>query len=191
MNHDNRSGKMNAQKRRTNKIICDSFIELLSHTSLEKMSVRELCESADINRATFYRYYTDLYDLYGHVTDNFFEELFTETVDYHRSNGLNSNLVEKEILQGLTIIEKNKTLCKILLNTTTSVFSERLAMQIASTSISMNIPDQAAGDLLRTKIDFMNGGILSVVVNWLKNDCQMDKSVIVSVICPQVLNTFC
>lgn len=48
----------------TKKIIRESLLELLEKKSLEEITVKELCQYADINRATFYRYYTDIYDLF-------------------------------------------------------------------------------------------------------------------------------
>ena len=46
----------------TKKIIKDCFFELLSEKDINKITVSELCNKADINRATFYRYYIDIYD---------------------------------------------------------------------------------------------------------------------------------
>ena len=47
----------------TKKIIKDTFIEMLEKKNIQKIYVRELCEKADINRSTFYKYYESQYDL--------------------------------------------------------------------------------------------------------------------------------
>ena len=41
----------------TKRIIKDTFIEMLEKKNIQKIYVRELCETADINRSTFYKYY--------------------------------------------------------------------------------------------------------------------------------------
>lgn len=43
--------------------IKNAFIELRSKKTLEKITVRELCQKAQINKSTFYAHYKDIYDL--------------------------------------------------------------------------------------------------------------------------------
>jgi len=40
------------------------FIKLLEKKTLSQISIKEICEDADINRATFYAHYKDQYDLF-------------------------------------------------------------------------------------------------------------------------------
>ena len=49
--------------RLTKSLIKDAFLELLSRKNVRHITVRELCEKAQINRATFYAHYMDIYDL--------------------------------------------------------------------------------------------------------------------------------
>jgi len=46
----------------TKMVIRDSFIRLLQEKPINKITVKEICELADINRSTFYKYYLDPYD---------------------------------------------------------------------------------------------------------------------------------
>ncbi len=52
---------------KTKRCIMDAFIALRSVKSLEKITVKELCEKAEINKSTFYTYYADIFDLSDHV----------------------------------------------------------------------------------------------------------------------------
>ena len=47
----------------TNMLIRRAFMELLKQKPLQNISIKELCEKAEINRGTFYAHYTDVYDL--------------------------------------------------------------------------------------------------------------------------------
>ncbi|MEZ4657641.1 MAG: TetR/AcrR family transcriptional regulator C-terminal domain-containing protein [Caldilineaceae bacterium] len=49
--------------RRTRKMLQQAFIELVLEDGFEAITVNMLAERAMINRATFYRHYTDKYDL--------------------------------------------------------------------------------------------------------------------------------
>lgn len=48
---------------KTKRSIYDAFLEIRAKKSLEKLTVKELCERAQINKSTFYTYYHDVYDL--------------------------------------------------------------------------------------------------------------------------------
>ena len=48
--------------RRTKKALSEAFIELLTKKTFDEITVNELCDTADIRRATFYKHYSDKYD---------------------------------------------------------------------------------------------------------------------------------
>ena len=54
---------MDLRKQRTKNSIINAFIQLRAKKPLEKITVTELAELAYINKATFYTYYQDIYDL--------------------------------------------------------------------------------------------------------------------------------
>lgn len=54
---------MDKRIEKTEKAIKMAFIELRSKKPLEKISVKELCEIAYINKSTFYSHYEDIYAL--------------------------------------------------------------------------------------------------------------------------------
>lgn len=54
---------MDLRIEKTRKSIINAFIELRSRKELEKITVKALCERAQINKSTFYTHYHDIYDL--------------------------------------------------------------------------------------------------------------------------------
>lgn len=54
---------MDLRKKKTKRSIQNAFLELRAHKPLERISVKELVELAEISKATFYLYYHDIYDL--------------------------------------------------------------------------------------------------------------------------------
>ena len=46
---------MDRRTRKTKEILTHIFIDLLKKHPIEKITVKELCDLADINRSTFYR----------------------------------------------------------------------------------------------------------------------------------------
>lgn len=62
----------------TKMVIKDSLYRLLGKKHLQNITVKELCELADINRATFYRNYQDIYDLFEKLEEELTEEAFRD-----------------------------------------------------------------------------------------------------------------
>lgn len=60
--------------RLTKMLIRKAFTELLKQKPIQKISVKELCEKAGINRGTFYAHYLDVYDLLEKLEDEMTEE---------------------------------------------------------------------------------------------------------------------
>ena len=54
---------MDRRIEKTKLAIKNAFMELRSKKSLEKITVKELCELAYINKSTFYSHYDDIYAL--------------------------------------------------------------------------------------------------------------------------------
>ena len=49
--------KLDRRVEMTKRLLKKSLIELLKNESIEKISIRNLCQNADVNRSTFYKHY--------------------------------------------------------------------------------------------------------------------------------------
>ena len=68
---------MDIRVKKTRRSIITAFMELRAHKPLEKITVKELCEKAEINKSTFYTHFTDIY----HLSDQLEQELIQQVVD--------------------------------------------------------------------------------------------------------------
>ncbi len=64
-----------ARVRYTKKVIHDTFLTLLREKSVKQITVTELCRLAEINRATFYKHYFDVYDLLEQIEAGVLERI--------------------------------------------------------------------------------------------------------------------
>lgn len=55
--------KNNIRSQSTHEMIKSAFLELSLHKETDKISVREICEAAQINRSSFYLHFQDVYGL--------------------------------------------------------------------------------------------------------------------------------
>ena len=65
---------MDLREKKTKRSIKNAFIKLRSTKPLERITIKELVESAEISKATFYLHYRDIYDL----SDSLQKELIQE-----------------------------------------------------------------------------------------------------------------
>ncbi len=55
--------KSDARVRYTRRVLKESFLQLLREKPVNRITVKELCELAEVNRATFYTHYSDCFAL--------------------------------------------------------------------------------------------------------------------------------
>lgn len=68
---------MDLREKKTKRNIKNAFLELRAKKPLERISVKELAELAEISKATFYLHYHDIYDL----SDQLQKELLENVLD--------------------------------------------------------------------------------------------------------------
>ena len=66
---------MDRRVKYTKNIIKTTFLKKLEEKDINKITVSEICKDADVNRATFYRYYLDVYDLLDNIETEFVDNL--------------------------------------------------------------------------------------------------------------------
>ena len=66
---------MDVRVKLTKKMIFEAFLSILKRKSMAKMTVKEICVLAGINRTTFYKYYKDTYDLLEQIEDELIDNL--------------------------------------------------------------------------------------------------------------------
>lgn len=55
---------------KTKRDLRNAMLNLLVKESIEKITVRDICRSAPVNRMTFYKHYRDKYDLLNDIVEN-------------------------------------------------------------------------------------------------------------------------
>lgn len=157
----------------TKKIIKDTFIDLLDGKDIKKITVSEICQKADINRATFYRYYLDVYDLLEKIAEDFLREL-KEPYEKDPARISNVGAFTKEIL---AVFLENKKLVKILFNTNNNIYFLNDFLEVAYT-MCKNRWMQDIPNITEEKVDyavaFIFNGALGIVNYWVKNDFDDD-----------------
>lgn len=67
--------KNNQRYRDMDRRLKETLLELLKTTDFEKITVKRLCETACVNRTTFYAHYGDIYEMMGQMEEHLNREL--------------------------------------------------------------------------------------------------------------------
>lgn len=59
--------------------IMNAFLYLLNEKSMDRLTVKDIIETAEVNRNTFYYHFEDIYDLLHQVFRTKFEEFCSQT----------------------------------------------------------------------------------------------------------------
>lgn len=163
---------MDRRVKYTKNIIKNTFLNLLKEKDISKITVSEICKISDINRATFYRYYIDIYDLLEKIEQDFILELANATED---ENETNIALFLHKILE---VFLNNKELVKLIFNTKNGIGSLDSILEVAYTK-SCNIwkrdlRDDITIEEMEFAFIFIFNGALGIINFWIKNDFEQD-----------------
>ncbi len=161
MNHkDNRRVKI------TKKILAESLLELLNTEDIHKISIRELCNHADINRSTFYKYYGSQYDLLMEVENDLLEQI-------EQTLSLNDNKLNNfECLVNILIYaQKNSKIFKLLINANIDPDFPMRLFNLPSVyqGINRSISDSEANELIYMQ-DLIFYGAFQMLKRWINNE---------------------
>ncbi|MBQ6660342.1 MAG: TetR/AcrR family transcriptional regulator [Lachnospiraceae bacterium] len=153
----------NQRIRVTKRMLKEALVRLLEDKPLETVTVYEVCQSAEINRTTFYKYYGSPYDLMQDIEADFLHELEV-------------NLQDKENLYSLqnilTYIDTHRDACRILLKSASAngflekVFSQSLITQHLEENISL----EQSEVFRKYSKEFVIFGSYSIIRKWLLSD---------------------
>lgn len=165
---------MDRRVKYTKKVIKDTFLKLLNEKEIKKITISEICQLADINRATFYHHYLDIYDLLDSIAKDFEEELKNayipktdkEKTIFHFSKAM------------LSVFIQNKELVKILFNTNNNIYSLNNILEVAYEKCrerwTKDIPNISTEEMEYATIFIFNGA-LGIINYWIQND--FDKNI--------------
>ena len=94
----------------TKMVLKQSLLELIANCPISKVTIKEICDLADVNRGTFYKHYNDQY----HLLDDIQSELDAEMrATIEKRLTISSSSVDI-ILETIRCMAAQSSLCKIL-----------------------------------------------------------------------------
>lgn len=167
---------MDARVRYTKKVIKETFFTLLKDKPLSKITVSEICEQAQINRATFYKHYDNQFDL--------LEKLETELLDSLQSSieARKNRTIENAFEAVLVHLKTNYDAYQILFSENgDTTFMQRILSVCYNEN--MAIIKDIFPDLDETRQNwlfyFLAEGCNGMLKNWIEGGMKEDISLLV------------
>ena len=168
--------KADRREARTLGMIREAFLDLLKKKPIEKISIGELCEKANVHRSTFYRHYTDIYALMDCIYDDAYHEIFTSFAStLQRGTYDFDHIGYNMILAVCTMTEQKQKHYRMLLFSRNSPLIQRLADGIYELYLGEHIASYTPGPEPGLHYRYLTYGIIGVWSGWIRDGCKVPK----------------
>lgn len=162
----------NRKTRYTRKVLQDSLMEIMKEKPIAKITIKEICEKADINRTTFYTHYKDQYDL--------LEQIENETLTWagERIGEILETTEKSEVIKILESIfeyfTENNNHIQVLMSEQGDIDFQKKVFTLIYEQCEMSYPYAKNVATEELYFIFAINGSIGLIQHWLKNG--LDKS---------------
>lgn len=171
----------NNQRTRLSKILLkNALMDLLSEKgSVTKISVRELCERADLNRSTFYAHYSEPKELLEEVE----AELLDATREHLQKIGAENDIgAHRYLLSFLIYIKENdKPFRTLLIDAGDPEFRLKF-MQQSIIQFVENLDIAFPKEQEQYIYSYILNGSTGVIIQWMRSDYSIDENALVDLL---------
>lgn len=171
----------NNQRTRLSKLLFkNALMDLLKEKgSVAKISVRELCDRAELNRSTFYAHYNEPKDLLYEIET----ELLDATEEHLKKIGEENDAgAHKYILSFLQYIRQNdKQFRTLLIDTADPDFRSRF-MQQSIIQFVNNLRIELPKELEQYIFSYILNGSTGIIIQWIRSDYAVNENEIVNLL---------
>lgn len=151
----------------TKMVLKNSFITLLEKKDISKISIKEICEDADINRATFYTHYNDQYDFMNQI-----QEELLKNIEKHLYAFVQNDLpvfLADMVEQIFEYVKENARVCKLLLSERGDLNFQKRVFMLVYEKIINNITKNSA--ISKEEAEYIHAftltGCIGIIQKWL------------------------
>lgn len=172
--------KNNQRTRLSKFLLKNALMDLLSEKgSVTKISVRELCERADLNRSTFYAHYSEPKELLEEVE----AELLDATREHLQKIGAENDIgAHRYLLSFLIYIKENdKPFRTLLIDAGDPEFRSKF-MQQSIIQFVENLNISFPKDQEQYIYSYILNGSTGVIIQWMRSDYSIDENALVDLL---------
>ncbi len=167
----------------TKRLLKDALIEMLKEKDIYNISIRELCERADVNRSTFYKHYGSQFDLLADMENNMLD-FIAKTIKSNEAEP------EKIVIAVCKYIEENIEFARLIINNNVDpAFAQKLfAMESVKTNTLKRFSGSSNDAELEYIYSFLTYGAFRVMCVWLNKEDREEPEVLARLVSQLMLN---
>ena len=158
------------------------FRRLLSEKSFEDITVNEICELADVRRATFYKHYPDKFAFLAYFIEKLRYE-FDESFDRAENHDGSVEYYTKFVRAIINFIDANEDMVKNALESDLLPVLANMIMRKNYELTLLRLDEDKAVHLAasaKTVASMMTGAVAGAILNWLKNGKDVPSEKLIS-----------
>ena len=166
----------------TKERITDRFMKLLKTTALDKITVTQICRRANINRATFYKYYGSQFDLLTDMEKDILD-FISKTIKHNETEP------EKIMSSICNYLEENLEFVRLIINNNVDpMFAHKL---LAMESIKESALNRFSASKSEAEVEyiynFLTYGAFHMVCAWLNKEKRESPKMLAKLIVQMML----
>lgn len=164
--------KTDRRVRRTKALLINAFVTLLESKPIKDITVKELCDTADLNRGTFYLHYKDIYDMIEQLETDILNEFqgLIQHYDIADSDPTRPYMLLHNIFR---FAADNAALCRVLLSANGDIsFLINIKSLFRDFYLRLCIATFGENDYSRYEYsyDFIASGCVGLIESWLSSE---------------------
>ncbi len=168
--------------RYTKMVLKESFIKLLTQKDISQITIKEICEDADINRATFYAHYSDQYDLMRKMENELMENVALHLAAYTQNDKDVDHIgMVEEIFD---YIKENAELCKLLLSERGDLNFQKRVMSLVNDKYISDLT--SSGVIAKEDAEYVHAfiitGCVGAIQKWLLDDMKKSSHLMAEIV---------
>lgn len=162
--------KQNQRIKLTKQLLKNSLVELLHKKPIGKITIKEICENAEINRSTFYLYYTDQYALLAEIEN----ELIEHAQEHLKK--IDSNAGSLQYLTALlSYIQEHADIFRTLLGRQESVSFQSAFVGTSFLNLKLKLSLNCSESVAGYVYSYLIMGCLSMIKQWIEADFDLSS----------------
>lgn len=153
----------------TKRLIREALLEMLRIRNIKKISIRELCQVAGINRTTFYNHYGSQYDVLNEIAEEYIQNTSFAVI-----NDIATNKNFDECLtQVLHYMKDHLEFAKLLLNQDNYDLISHITISLPQFDqmVIERLPEDLDLDAKKAISSFVQHGTVRLLKEWILSDC--------------------
>lgn len=166
--------KDNRRVHYTKAALRQSLISHLKEKPIDRITVKEICETADLNRGTFYAYYGSPAELLGEIENSFYEDILASVTSFRRMED-----VMEIFTEALTALKDRFEFSEALFGEFGDISFLQQLIYVAKPTCLLHwtqLAPEISAEIMDAMYDFCSYGCMRVIQIWMQNGAKREPA---------------